>query len=51
MNERNERFMSFASFIFLVAVWVLVIVWLLTRRRARPDYAAAFDEAFLGGDV
>jgi hypothetical protein len=43
--------MSFASVVFLLAVWVIILVWLLTRERARPDYEAAFDAAFLGGDV
>ena len=39
--------MRMCSVIFLLAVWVLVIIWLLTRERARPDYEAAFDLAFL----
>ena len=50
MNSHNERFMSFASIIFMLAVWVLIIAWLLTRERPKPDYQAAFDVAFLGGE-
>jgi len=55
MNEHNERLMSFASVVFLLAVWVIILVWLLTvrlsaldeaRERTKPDYVAAFDEAF-----
>ena len=49
MNEHNERLMSFASIIFMLAVWVLIIAWLIFHERPRPDYRAAFDQAFLGG--